>query len=162
MIQTLKITLLLLGSVISVILQTTLLAKLSIFGSSPDLPLALIVSIALFKGPFYGVSAGFTLGLLFDLFSGGPLGVQSFSKVVVGYCMGFVSGRFYSDNYITQSASGFIATLVSKIITLAHLSLLSADPQFRFSGLIISGILNSVLVMASFRVLKKVLYERET
>jgi rod shape-determining protein MreD len=165
MIQILKITLLVLGSVI---LQITLIARISMFGSSPDLPLALIVSVALLRGSLHGELVGFASGSLCDLFSGGPLGVQSFSRVVVGYCTGFVRGRLYSDNLITQLASGFFATLFGKIITSAHLSLLFASEgghfrqflRIRFPGLILAAISNSILVIAVFWVLSKFAYER--
>jgi len=165
MMQMLKIALLVLGSVV---LQITLIARMSMFGSGPDLPLALIVSVALFKGPLHGELVGFTSGSLCDLFSGGPLGIQSLSRVVVGYSTGFVRGRLYSDNIVTQLASGFFATLVGKIVTSAHLSLLFASEgdhfqQFlhiRFPGLILAAILNSILVMAVFWVLKKFVYGR--
>lgn len=158
--QILKIALLILGSVI---LQTTLIAKMHMFGSSPDLPLALIVSVALFKGPLYGELVGFASGLLCDASSGGPLfGVYSLSGVVIGYCMGFVRSRLYSDNFTTQSICGFAATLAGKIITSVYLSLLFADPQFlriRFTGLILVAILNSILVVVVFWVLKKFVHE---
>jgi rod shape-determining protein MreD len=165
MIQILKIALLVLGSVI---LQITLIVKISILGSRPDLPLALVVSVALLRGPLHGELVGFASGSLCDLFSGGPLGVQSLSRVVVGYCTGFVRGRLYSDNSITQLASGFSATLVAKIITSVHLSLLFASEgghfwqflRIRFPGLILAAILNSVLVVAVFWVLRKLVYER--
>ena len=163
MIRILKITLVVLGSVI---LQTTLIARISIFGSSPDLPLALIVSVALLKGPLHGGLVGFAFGLLCDLFSNGSLlGINSFSRTVVGYCTGLVRGRLYSDNFITQLASGFFATLAGRIIASAHLSLLFTDPQFlriRFFGLTLVAISNSILVIAVFWVLKKLVYKRET
>lgn len=123
------------------------------------MPLALVVSVALFKGSLHGEVVGFASGLLCDLFSDGPfLGVQSFSKVIVGYCTGLVRGRLYSDNFITQSISGFIATIAAKVITAVHLSLLLTDSQFlsiRFSGLILAAVLNSILTIVSFWVVKK-------
>ncbi len=159
MMRILRITLLVLGSVI---LQASLIARISVFGSRPDLPLALVVSMALFSGPLAGGLVGFTSGLLCDLFSGGPLGVQSFSKVVVGYSTGFVSGRLYSDNRTTQSVTAFVATIVSKVITLFHLRLFD-DLQFlriRFPGLILFAILNSILVIAVFWVVKNFVKDR--
>ena len=154
----LKITLLVLGSVI---LQAALIARIPVLGSRPDLPLALVVSIALFDGSFHGELVGFVSGLLCDLFSGGPfLGVQSFSKTIVGYSTGLVRGRLYPDNLITQLISGFIATIAAKAITAVHLSLLSTDSQFlsvRFSGLIVAAFLNSIITVAVFWISKKFL-----
>lgn len=153
--QTLKISALIL---VSLILQIALISRMSMFGGKPDLPLALVVSVALFKGSFYGELIGFTSGLLYDPFSEGPLGLQAFSRTVIGYGIGFIRGRLYSDNFITQLASGFIATLAHKFITLAHLSLLRVDTQFisiRFTGLMLAAISNSILVVAVFWILKK-------
>lgn len=153
--QTLKIAFLILGSVI---LQIALVAKIPILGSRADLPLALVVAIALFRGPFQGEMVGFFSGLLYDLLSDGPLiGVQSFSRLIIGYGIGFIRGRLYSDNFITQLASGFLATIVHKFITLTYLSLLFTDTQFysiRFSGLIIAAAINSVLVVVVFWLLR--------
>ncbi len=155
--QTLKIATLILASLI---LQIALISRMSMFGGKPDLPLALVVSAALFRGPLYGEVVGFTSGLFYELFADGRLGVQAFSRVVIGYGIGFIRGRLYSDNFITQLASGFIATLAHKFITLAHLSLLRADTQFvsiRFAGLALAAISNSVLVVVVFWILKKLI-----
>ena len=153
--QILKIVFLIVGSLV---LQIALLSRISMLGGQPDLPLALIVSVALFSGPFHGEVVGFVSGLLHDLLSGQLLGIQSFSRVVIGYGAGFIRGRLYADNFITQLVSGFIATLVHKTITLVHLSLLSADTEFmhiRFPGLILAAVSNSILVVVVFWILKK-------
>jgi len=154
MIRLLKIIILILGSVI---LQTTLIARVTMFGSKPDLPLALIVSVALFKGSISGQITGFASGLMCDTLSGGPLGAQAFSGVVIGCLTGFVRRRFYYDNLITQSVCGFIATLGSRIVVSVYLALFF-DSRFlyiRFQGLILTAILNSVFVIGISWVVKK-------
>ena len=155
--QTLKIAALIL---VSLTLQIALISRMSIFGGKPDLPLALVVSVALFRGPFYGEIVGFTSGLFYDLFSDGRLGVQAFSRVVIGYGIGFIRGRLYPDNFVTQLVSGFIATMAHKFITLIHLSLLFPHTQFvniRFTGLLVAAISNSILVVVVFWTLKKLI-----
>ena len=156
MIQTLKIALLIL---LSMILQIALLSRVSIFGSRLDLPLALVVSMGLYRGSFHGEIVGFSSGLFYDLFSDGSIiGIQAFSRTLIGYGIGFIRGSLYSDNLITQLLSGFMATVAHKFITLIHLSLLSADTQFvniRFTGLILVAILNAILVVFVYRILKR-------
>ena len=154
MVRLIKIALLILGSAI---LQTSLVARISILGSRLDLPLALVVAAALLRGSFYGGVVGFTTGLICDLFSGGPLGIQAFSRLVIGYSVGLTRGRLYSENFITQLIAGFGATLIAKAITSVHLSLLFGFGflHFRFSGLILVAIGNSVLTVAVFWILKK-------
>jgi rod shape-determining protein MreD len=155
--QAIKIALLVFGALI---LQITLIARVSVFGSKADLPLALIVAVALLKGPFHGETVGFFSGLLGDLVSGGPLGIQALSRTVIGYGSGFVRGRLYSDNVITQAVSGFIATLAGKLITAVHLSLLSNEAQFLripFLGVILAACINSVFVVIIFGILRRII-----
>ena len=125
--QTLKIAFLIVGSLV---LQIAVLSRMSMLGGKPDLPLALIVSVALLRGPFHGEHEG-----------------QILSGALV-----------QRGDFITQLVSGFLATLVHKTITLIHLSLLSADTKFmhiRFPGLILAAISNSILVVVVFWILKK-------
>lgn len=158
MIRLLKIILLILGSVI---LQSTIVAKLSMFGSKPDLPLALTVSFALLNGSLQGELVGFTSGLLCDLSSGGPfLGIQSLSKVIIGYLIGFMRYRFYSDSVVTQLISGFAASLADKFITALHLNFLLSGlpfPRIHIAGLLLTALINSILVVITFRILRKFL-----
>jgi rod shape-determining protein MreD len=156
MAQAIKMILLVLGSVI---LQTSLVANLSIFGNKPSLPLALTVSIALLKGSFYGELFGFFSGLLCDLSSGGPfLGIQSLSQALVGYLAGLLRRRFYSDNVTTQLMSGFTATLVDKLIAFFTLGILLSGsyPQFRLLGLLINAVVNSIMTIIVFRFLTRI------
>ena len=155
--QTIKIALLVFGALL---LQITLVGRISVFGAKADLPLALIVAVALLRGPFHGELTGFFSGFLCDLVSGGPLGIQAFSRTLIGYCAGFIRGRLYSDNIVTQAVSGFAATLAGKLITSVHLSLLSTDAQFMripFLGVLLVAFLNSIFVVIIFWILKKII-----
>jgi len=156
MTQAIKMILLVLGSVI---LQTSLVANISIFGCKPSLPLAFTVAIALLKGSFQGELFGFFSGLLCDLSSGGPfLGIQSLSQTLVGYLVGLLKRRFYSDSFITQLMSGFTATLIDKLITFLALGILLSGsyPQFRFLGLLINAVINSIMTIIVFRFVTRI------
>lgn len=140
-------------------MQTTLIGKISIFGIKPDLPLALTVAMALLRGSLYGEIVGFISGFFFDLSSGGPfIGIQSFSKTLIGYSIGLLRGRFYSDNIITQLLSGFISVIADKLIALISLGLLLTNlsfPRIRLHGLILVSFINPILVIIVFNVLSK-------
>ena len=47
---------------------------------APDIPLIVVVLLALRRGPEFGCGAGFVAGLLQDAASGGLLGVQALTK----------------------------------------------------------------------------------
>jgi len=162
MIQVIKIILLILGSVI---LQNSLIANLSIFGSKPNLSLALTVSISLLKGSFHGEIVGFFSGLLLDLSSGSPfLGIHSFSQTLVGYFIGLMRLRFYSESLVTQAISGFSACLADKLISALILGILLSNlsfPKIRLEGLLLTSLINSLLVAIIFQLVAKALKDKQ-
>ena len=158
MIRIIKLILLVLGSVI---LQNSIVAHFSIFGSKVSIPLALTVSIALLRGSLYGEVVGFSSGLLCDLSSGGPfMGIHSFSQALIGFFVGLMRLRFYSESTVTQAISGFSATIFEKLISMVALTILLSNmssPKIRLHGLILTALLNSILTILVFRLLNKMI-----
>src|SRR5215510_2706439 len=62
------------------IAHATLGPALRIADVAPDIPLIVVVLLALRRGPEFGCGAGFIAGLLQDAASGGLLGVQALTK----------------------------------------------------------------------------------
>ena len=84
------LTILLLGA--AVLLQTTVLEFVAIFGVKPDLQLILVVFLALRRGSMSGQIAGFVGGLLEDVVTLSPLGFHAIVKALVGFCAGLPYG----------------------------------------------------------------------
>lgn len=147
-----KIVLLVLGCVI---IQISILSHFSFFGSKINLPLALTISIALLRGSLYGELVGFFSGLLCDLSSGSPfIGIQAFSLTLIGYFIGLMQKRFYSESIVTQLISGFSATIADKIITMLILGALFSSyafPKFRLWGLLLMVVINPILTIIVYR-----------
>lgn len=145
--------------IISTTLQTVLIAKLKLFGVKADLPLAVTIAFALFSGSFYGEIFGFLSGFLTELNSGGPIiGVQPFCNALTGYLIGLLRNRLFSDNLITQTLSGLGGTFANKVLAGLFLSLiLRQQPlyQIRLFGIILASIINCILVILSYSVVKK-------
>jgi rod shape-determining protein MreD len=59
----------------------------------PDIPLIVVVLLALRRGPEFGCLGGFVAGLLQDGAGGGLLGVQAATKAVVGFVVGALGTR---------------------------------------------------------------------
>ncbi|MBD3181932.1 rod shape-determining protein MreD [Candidatus Poribacteria bacterium] len=156
MIYLVKIVILIFGSVV---LQISLIAKISIFGSSPDLPLAFVLALALFRGSFHGEIAGFVTGILSDAFSGGLLGLQAISKLISGFCAGLLRGRLYSDNVITQFLAGFVGTILNKLVEVVYLVIFFNRQylNYKISGLIIVAAINSFMVIMVYWLLKRII-----
>ena len=71
-----------------VVLQIAGIAKLHVFGSSPDLVPLFVGAIALLGGSVAAAVVGFSCGLLIDLALGQPLGSSALVLTAVGYAVG--------------------------------------------------------------------------
>src|SRR5258706_15919208 len=73
--------------------HATLTPLISVAGVTPDLPLIMVILLALRRGPEFGCVAGFVTGLLQDATSGGLIGVQALTKGLIGFGIGVAGGR---------------------------------------------------------------------
>jgi rod shape-determining protein MreD len=70
------------------LVQGTLVPMVGLQGVVPDLPVILVLLLALRRGPEVGCLLGAALGLAQDVLAGGPLGLHALSKAVVGFLAG--------------------------------------------------------------------------
>jgi rod shape-determining protein MreD len=106
----------------ALVLQTSVLARISFLGAKPDLVLVVVVCFALSDGPAAGMGAGFGAGLLLDL-----LGTHT----VVGYGAGVI--RSYFDRLATFTPMLVVGALTAiAILMYAGVAALLGDP--RISG----------------------------
>jgi rod shape-determining protein MreD len=106
--------------------HATVGSALRIADVAPDIPLIVVVLLALRRGPEFGCGAGFVAGLLQDAATGGLLGVQALTKSVVGFVIGVVGSRLRVSQPLVQ-VPGLV--LLSVLEGLARFGLLQ---MFRF------------------------------
>lgn len=76
-------------AVVAVLLQITLMPYLSVSDGAPDICIALVVIVAVFRGPFVGAVLGFACGLAVELTTPvGTLGVLALLYLAAGYWCG--------------------------------------------------------------------------
>ena len=63
-----------------------------------DLPLLLIYCLAMLKGAFAGGIAGFFVGLLQDLLTGGIFGFHILTRTAIGYYVGYTKEKVFKDS----------------------------------------------------------------
>jgi rod shape-determining protein MreD len=97
-------------------LNTTAFDRISIWGAKPDLLLAIVVYLSLFKGPVWGIIAGFVLGVLQDAQSHHVLGLNAASKAVVGYAASRTWEGLDKESAYTQMAVIFGAGLLHNLL----------------------------------------------
>jgi rod shape-determining protein MreD len=91
----------------ALLLQTTLLAQMRIFGVMPDLMLLVAVAGGITAGATRGAALGFAAGMLIDLFLPTPLGLSALVFTLVGYGVGVANtGVLRSAWYIPVLTSG--------------------------------------------------------
>jgi len=99
---------------IAFILQFTLVHYIEIYGYRPDLLLIVLVSFSLRKGPNWGMTIGFTVGLIQDYVSAQLIGLAALSKTIAGFVAGNLRGKFAESTqfFLTLIICGLLHDLV--------------------------------------------------
>lgn len=95
-----------------VLLQLTFFSQVELFGASPDVLPALVVTFGLLGGTMTGAVSGFAIGFLLDCLLIQPLGGASLVLIAVGYAAGMFRERF-------EIHSRLVAPLLCALLTFA-------------------------------------------
>lgn len=102
--------------VLALILQATILGRINIFGTTPDLVILLVIFFASFFGAAIGLEAGFFAGIFKDILSSGIFGVNAVILAVTGLVVGILSPKFFRESRITQSLIVFMFVIFSMLL----------------------------------------------
>jgi rod shape-determining protein MreD len=92
---------------VALLLQTTLLAQVRVFGVMPDIMLLVAIAGGITAGATRGAAFGFASGMLIDLFLPTPLGLSALVFTLVGYGVGVANtGVLRSAWYIPVLTAG--------------------------------------------------------
>ncbi len=98
--------------VCTVVLQTTLVPSLSIFGQRPDLVVILAVIAGAFEGSGRGSMVGFLAGLAVDLYHPPTMGAGTMAGTLAGYLGGRAQAFLDFDLWLNQSVAFALVTFV--------------------------------------------------
>ncbi len=110
--------------------HATLAPALRIADVAPDIPLIVVVMLALRRGPEFGCLAGFAAGLLQDAAGGGLLGIQAFTKAVIGFAIGSISGRLRVTQPLVQVPGLVVLTVAEALVRFALLKVFHFPAPF--------------------------------
>ncbi len=97
--------------IVALLLQTTVLVRLRVFGVMPDFMLLVAVAAGITAGPSRGAGLGFASGMVIDLFLPTPLGLSALVFTLVGYGVGVANtGVLRSAWYIPMLTAGAAST----------------------------------------------------
>ncbi|MDD5492025.1 MAG: rod shape-determining protein MreD [bacterium] len=108
--------LILLSFIISLVLETTLFSRLSVYGAKPDFVLVLVILIALKNGSIAGQLYGFIGGLMQDSLSYGVLGIQAMVKAITGFGSGFLKNKLEENSPLLIMILVFLVTIASGLL----------------------------------------------
>jgi rod shape-determining protein MreD len=112
------------------LVQSTVVPALGVWSVVPDLPVVLVVLLALRRGPEVGCVIGFALGLAQDVIAGGPLGLQALSKSVIGFVAGDLPRWCLVSNPVVPVVAAVMATVVDGVLRFAVLQLFHYPAAF--------------------------------
>ncbi len=139
---------------VSLVLQSTLLASVTIFGVKPDLLLILVVIYAMYNGPVFGAKFGFVVGLVLDLTVGQMIGLQAFSKMLIGIGVGLSVEKLFRDSVFVPVTAVLLGTMFDQIIYVLGLALFGVPVGWRGivpHNVLLTAAYNGLLVMLLYR-----------
>ena len=111
------------ASVFLSMFSATILANITLLPVVPDLVLLVVLYVSFMNNAVVGSTTGFISGILFDFLSAAPVGLNAFTKTVVGYITGKMSGMYNLDRVFIPFIMAVGAT-VFKMLTTGFLSFL--------------------------------------
>jgi rod shape-determining protein MreD len=88
-----------------------------------DLPLIVVLHVAMTRGKNAGMLTGLGVGYLQDAMSGGVLGFNGISKIVAGYLGGYLQEKFFVRSLAHRTASVAGAVFMALLVKVAVLAL---------------------------------------
>jgi rod shape-determining protein MreD len=98
-----------------VIVQSSILSYVDLFGGTPDLVLVALVSIALLRGSVFGAVAGFWAGILLDTATLATLGVTALLLTVGGFWIGRYGETTARDRTHAPFTSVLVVTVAAVV-----------------------------------------------
>ena len=117
----------------SVLVETTVVTRLPLPGTAPDLALVVVIAFAFVEGPMSGMVTGFAAGLLADLLADHQLGRLALAYAAVGYVTGLTK-----DDTERSTVAPFLAVglgAVTALVLFTVEGLLLADPRVTVAAL---------------------------
>jgi rod shape-determining protein MreD len=144
-------------SLVAALLQSTLFLRISLYNTIPDFTLGIIVYSAYINGVMTGQVTGFFSGLILDLVSNAPLGLNTLIRTIMGATAGLLKGTFFLDTVFLPMILCASATLLKALILfILHLLLAGSVPAYSLAAptLWIELLLNTISAPLLFGLLK--------
>lgn len=146
--------------VAAIVLQTVVLARITVFGFRPDLVLVLVLAVAIRDGPLAGARVGAVAGLGMDLLiTSAPVGLSVLIYAVVGHLAGvarpYLAPGSVSAPVLLAFVTGIGATAAYGALA-AALSDVVVTGSLLVQAALVVGLVNALLSPLVFGVVDRV------
>ncbi len=135
---------------VAVILQTSVVPYLAIFGVVPNVLFLVVITLGLTEGPAAGGVAGFIAGLLIDLLGTGVVGPMALILCLVGYGVGMLQANMFAEGWLLPVTTVLIASVLTEISHGVVLAVLQPGTDFwraLFSVMLPGAIYNTAVAV---------------
>jgi rod shape-determining protein MreD len=136
-----------------VIVQTTILPYLRVFGVVADLGLVATAAVAYREGPETGAIFGFAAGLSMDLFLQTPLGLSALAYALTGYLIGILQGGLLRSAWWVSPVLGGLGGLIGGLLFIGIGALVGQEQLFVLRSLrvvLLAGVYDALLAPIMF------------
>ena len=148
-------------SLFAVLVQETVISKISIFGVDADITPLVVMSIGLLAGSMPGAIAGFAIGLLVDLSLVQTLGVTSLLYIPIGYWCGRLRELRDPAHGLVPLALGAAATAAAGIGMAVIQFLLGVDAPVSLlllQQIFMTVLVNTLIALPVYEIVRRVLW----
>ncbi len=139
--------------------QTTWLKLFSFNGVTPDLALIWVVYCAVRYSWMGGAGPGLAIGITQDSLSGGLLGVNTFSKTLIGYFFSTLKNKLFIEGVIPMGIFLALASIFDGLVFyFSTMTILKGEvaPSFLYQMLPVYSVYNVLIAPVMFMTLDKI------
>ena len=147
-------------SLFAVLIQETVISKISIFGVAADITPLVVMSVGLLCGSMTGAVTGFFIGLMVDTVLVQTLGVTSLLYIGIGYWAGRLRELRDPAHGLIPVACGAAATAVSGIGMTVIQFLLGVDAPVSLllaQQIFLTILVNTLISLPMFAIVRRIL-----
>lgn len=115
----------------SVVIQSSLLDKVTFRGVKPELVILAALVAALLYGPRWGLGVGLAGGFLLDIIVSQYVGLHMLAYGLVGLSFGFFEPHIWKGHMLVPLLAGLLGTVMSQLLVFSMLFALGHDVAFR-------------------------------
>lgn len=144
---------------VDIIIQSTLLSRVSIFGVSGNLSIAVIVALSIGFGSYTGGYSGLVIGLVEDILFSPVVGTRALIYFVIGFLIGNTEAGINKEDVRSGVIFTILATVFYYLIHFLMMWVIGEAfnlTQYLTKPLFIEIVLNLILYIICFKLFKKI------